>query len=152
MANEQRVRDILVNAGFEPVEDRGIIVKFAPANLSAAIANFFSMEFYVLQMCRDELVLIPFSQLTGALEKSVTLEIPYTAIRSVEVSEEMLNDRVTITTGTDVIAFTAQQKELSGWRTSSVLSWYMDGLKISSWHAENMDGTLKALRALGQPA
>lgn len=59
---------------------------------------------------------------------------------------------VTITTGTDVIAFTAQQKELSGWRTSSVLSWYMDGLKISSWHAENMDGTLKALRALGQPA
>ena len=32
MANEQRVRDILVNAGFEPVEDRGIIVKFAPAN------------------------------------------------------------------------------------------------------------------------
>lgn len=42
MANEQRVRDILVNAGFEPVEDRGIIVKFAPANLSAAIANFFS--------------------------------------------------------------------------------------------------------------
>ena len=152
MANEQRVRDILVNAGFEPVEDRGIIVKFAPANLSAAIANFFSMEFYVLQMCRDELVLVPFSKLSGALEKSVTLEIPYAAIRSVEVSEELLNDRITITTGTDVIAFTAQQKELSGWRTSSVLSWYMDGLKISSWHAENMDGTLKALRALGQPA
>ena len=110
------------------------------------------MEFYVLQMCRDELVLVPFSKLSGTLEKSVTLEIPYAAIRSVEVSEEMLNDRITITTGTDVIAFTAQQKELSGWRTSSVLSWYMDGLKISSWHAENMDGTLKALRALGQPA
>ena len=87
MANEQRVQDILVNAGFEPVEDRGIIVKFAPANLSAAIANFFSMEFYVLQMCRDELVLVPFSKLSGTLEKSVTLEIPYAAIRSVEVSE-----------------------------------------------------------------
>ena len=97
-------------------------------------------------------MLVPFSKLSGTLEKSVTLEIPYAAIRSVEVSEEMLNDRITITTGTDVIAFTAQQKELSGWRTSSVLSWYMDGLKISSWHAENMDGTLKALRALGQPA
>lgn len=152
MANEQHVRDILINAGFEPVEDRGIIVKFAPANLSAAIANFFSMEFYVLPMCRDELVLVPFSQLTDALEKSVTLEIPYASIRSVEVSEELLNDRITITTDTDVIAFTAQQKELSGWRTSSVLSWYMDGLKISSWHAENMDGTLKALQSLGQPA
>lgn len=152
MANEQRIRDILIDAGFEPIEDRGIVVKFAPANLSAAIANFFSMEFYVLQMCRDELVLIPFSQLTGALEKSVTLEIPYASIRSVEVSEELLNDRITITTDTDVIAFTAQQKELSGWRTSSVLSWYMDGLKISSWHAENMDGTLKALQSLGQPA
>ena len=25
-------------------------------------------------------------------------------------------------------------------------------LKISSWHAENMDGTLKALQSLGQPA
>lgn len=152
MANEQRIRDILIDAGFEPIEDRGIVVKFAPANLSAAIANFFSMEFYVLQMCRDELVLIPFSQLTGALEKSVTLEIPYASIRSVEVSEELLNDRITITTDTDVIAFTAQQKELSGWRTSSVLSWYMDGLKISSWHAKNMDGTLKALQSLGQPA
>ena len=152
MANEQRIRDILIDAGFEPIEDRGIVVKFAPANLSAAIANFFSMEFYVLQMCRDELVLIPFSQLTGTLEKSVTLEIPYASIRSVEVLEELLNDRITITTDTDVIAFTAQQKELSGWRTSSVLSWYMDGLKISSWHAENMDGTLKALQSLGQPA
>ena len=50
---EKRVMDIVKSAGFEPIADKGIIVKYAPENLSAKIAQFFSMEFYVLQLCKD---------------------------------------------------------------------------------------------------
>ena len=55
MATEQKVFEIIQAAGFEPLKDRGIIVKYAPGNLSEKIADFFSMEFYVLQLCREEL-------------------------------------------------------------------------------------------------
>ena len=48
MATEKKVFEIIKEAGFEPIEDKGIVVKYAPENLSAKIANFFSMEFYVL--------------------------------------------------------------------------------------------------------
>ena len=80
MATEKKVFEIIKEAGFEPIEDKGIVVKYAPENLSAKIANFFSMEFYVLQLCRDELVLIPFSTFTLGLKKEVTLQIPYSTI------------------------------------------------------------------------
>lgn len=76
MATEQKVFEIIREAGFEPVEDRGIIVKYAPGNLSEKIADFFSMEFYVLQLCKEELVLVPFSTLTAGLKKEVTLGLP----------------------------------------------------------------------------
>ena len=87
MASEKKVWEIIRDAGFDPLEDRGIIVKYAPENLSGKIADFFSMEFYVLQLCREELVLVPFSTLTAGLKKEVTLQIPYADIRSVEVRE-----------------------------------------------------------------
>lgn len=80
MATEKKVFEIIKEAGFEPIEDKGIVVKYAPENLSAKIANFFSMEFYVLQLCKDELVLVPFSTITAGLKKEVTLQIPYTYI------------------------------------------------------------------------
>ena len=69
MATEKKVFEIIKEAGFEPIEDKGIVVKYAPENLSAKIANFFSMEFYVLQLCKDELVLVPFSTITAGLKK-----------------------------------------------------------------------------------
>lgn len=150
MATEQKVYQILKQAGFEPIEDRGIIVKYAPENLSAKIAHFFSMEFYVLQLCRDELVLIPFSTMSMGLKKEVTLQIPYEEIRAVQVSEDMLNYQIAITTDTDTIRLTAQQKELSDFRTAGVLTVYSEGLKMSSWHKENLDATLQALRDLGR--
>lgn len=71
MATEKKVFEIIKEAGFEPIEDKGIVVKYAPENLSAKIANFFSMEFYVLQLCKDELVLVPFSTITAGLKKEV---------------------------------------------------------------------------------
>ena len=150
MATEKKVCEIIRSAGFEPMADRGIIVKYAPENLSAKIAQFFSMEFYVLQLCKDEMVLVPFSTLTTALKKEVTLQIPYSTVKSVEITEDMLNYQIAITTDMDTIRLTAQQKELSDFRSAGTLTFYSEGLKISSWHKENIDATLEELKSLNQ--
>lgn len=146
MATEKKVMDIIKSAGFEPIADRGIIVKYAPENLSARIAQFFSMEFYVLQLCKDEIVLVPFSTISTALKKEVTLQIPYSTVKSVEIKEDMLNYQIAVTTDTDIIRLTTQQKELSDFRSAGALTFYSEGLKMSSWHKENLDMTLEALR------
>lgn len=151
MASEKTLLTVLAELGLEPLDDRAIIVKFAPENLSAKIARFFSMEFYVLQLCTDKLVLLPFSQLTLALKREVALEIPYSEIQSVSINEDGLNYRVTITTLGDTIRLTTQQKELMGFRTSAMLSW--DGIKFiygsdDTWHGRNLDATLAALAKL----
>lgn len=150
MATEKKIFEIIKAAGFEPIENKGIVVKCAPENLSAKLAGFFRMEFYVLQLCKDELVLIPFSTMSASLKKEVTLQIPYSAIQSVDVAEDMLNYRISITTDTDTIRLTAQQKELSGFRSAGMLAFYNDGLKMSNWHQENLDGTLETLKNIGQ--
>ena len=147
---EKRVMDIVKSAGFEPIADKGIIVKYAPENLSAKIAQFFSMEFYVLQLCKDEVVLIPFSTVSGVLKKEVTLQIPYSSIKSVEIVEDLLNYQIVLTTDTDSIRLTAQQKELSDFRSSRTLSLYSKRIKISSWHKENLDATLETLRNINK--
>lgn len=152
MASEKTLLTVLAELGLEPLDDRAIVVKFAPENLSAKIARFFSMEFYVLQLCKDKLVLLPFSQLTLALKREVALEIPYSEIQSVSVNEDGLNYLVTITTLDDTIRLTAQQKELMVFRTSAMLSW--DGIKFiygsdDTWHGRNLDATLAELAKLG---
>lgn len=152
MASEKTLLTVLAELGLEPLDDRAIVVKFAPENLSAKIARFFSMEFYVLQLCTDKLVLLPFSQLTLALKREVALEIPYSEIQSVSVNEDGLNYRITITTLGDTIRLTTQQKELMGFRTSAMLSW--DGIKFiygsdDTWHGRNLDATLADLAKLG---
>ncbi len=151
MAKETKVWKILKEAGFEPMEDLTIIVKYAPANLSAKITDFFHMDFYVFQLCKDEIVLVPINQL-AMLKKEVALEIPYSTIKSVEVTEDLLNNVITIVTDTDTIRFTAQQKELSDFRSSGILAVQGKGLKLSNWHKENFDATIEALKKLHQPA
>lgn len=150
MAAEKKVYEIIKEVGFDPIEDRGIIVKYAPENLSAKIANFFSMEFYVLQLCKDELVLVPFSTITAGLKKEVTLQIPYSKIKSVTITEDVLNYQITITTDTDAIRLTTQQKELSDFRSTGILALDGEGLKLSNWHKDNLDGTLEALKNIGR--
>ncbi len=150
MATERKILEILREAGFDPIEDRGIVVKYAPENLSARLAQFFSMEFYALQLCRRELVLLPFSALTAGIRREVALRLPYDEIRRVTVSEDLLNYRIAIETGEGAVTLTAQQKELSDLRTAGMLSFYSEGLlSVSSWHRENLDATLQALQALG---
>lgn len=150
MATEKKVWEIIESAGFEPIADKGIIVKYAPENLSDKIAQFFSAEFYVLQLCKEEIVLIPFSTMTATLKKEVTLQIPYTTVKSVEITEDVLNYLIVITTDTDTIRLTTQQKELSDFRAAGTLTFYNEGLKISSWHKENLDATLETLKNLNR--
>ncbi len=144
----REVQKFVQEAGYQPLEDRCIIVKYAPANLSEQFAAFFNSEFYVLQMCEHEIVLLPFNTTWGNLRKDVSLVLPYGDIQSVELEDAMLNTVVTIRTGSDTIRLTTQQAELSDLRSSGIYASIYSGF-FKNWHKENLDNTLKALKALG---
>ncbi|MDO4322367.1 MAG: hypothetical protein Q4C61_07540 [Lachnospiraceae bacterium] len=156
MATEKKVTEILKEAGFEPVKNRGIIVTYAAANLSERIARFFQNEFYVLQICRDSIVLVPFGKLFLNLKREVALQLPFDSIRAVRIEEDMLNYRIELDTGEGTIMLSAQQKELSEFRSSGTLA--AGGLETGipgskylrpeNWHCKNLGATLEALRAL----
>ena len=146
MATE--VQKFVQKAGYEPLEDRCIIVKYAPANLSEQLAAFFNSEFYVLQMCEHEIVLLPFNTTWGNLRKDVSLVLPYGDIQWVELEDAMLNTVITIQTKSDTIRLTTQQAELSDLRSSGIYASIYSGF-FKNWHKENLDGTLKALTELG---
>ena len=146
MANE--VKKFIQEAGYKPLEDRCIIVKYAPANLSEQITAFFNAEFYVLQMCEHEIVLLPFNTTWGNLRKDVSLVLSYGDIQSVELGDDLLNTVITIRIGSDVIRLTTQQAALSDLRSSGVYATMYAG-SFKNWHKENLDGTLEALRGLG---
>lgn len=147
MAKEAKVWEIIREAGFEPIENKSIIVSYAPANLSDAIVRFLgvSTEFFVLQICRDELVLVPFGRLDWGLKKDAALVIPFSEIMDVEIKDAALNYHITIRTEKDVITLSAQQKELSALRSSGMLG---GSLTEGNWHSENLDSTLQMLQEI----
>lgn len=152
MASEQKIMEYARQAGYQPLEDRCIIVKPAPDNLSEKIVSFFSSivkcDLCVLQMCAHELILLPFDPMWISLQKDISLVLPYGDIQSVELEDDLLNTIITIRAGEDVIRLTTQQKALSDFRMSGLnATQYAGGYK--NWHKENLDGTLKALQALG---
>ena len=146
MATE--VQKFTQEAGYKPLEDRRIIVKYAPENLSEQITAFFNSEFYVLQMCEHEIILLPFNTTWGNLRKDVSLVLPYGDIQWVELKDDMLNTVITIRTESDTIRLTTQQAELSDLRSSGIYASIYSGF-FKNWHKENLDGTLKALTELG---
>ena len=160
MPAEKFVTKYVQEAGYTPIPDRAIIVTYAPANLSEKVVKFFSNEFFALQMCKDSLVLLPFGRMFFMLKKDVALEIPYSSIHKVTVTEDLLNWRIELDTDEGLIALSAQQKELSEFRTSGTLSVGMSGLgsgiggagtlKVANWHRANLDATLAALKALSE--
>ena len=79
------------------------------------------------------------------LKREVTLSIPFSEIKGLEISEKGLNYHLTIRTKDDVITLSVQQKELSALRTSGFLGTTMLG---GNWHSRNMDGTLKMLKEI----
>ena len=147
MAKE--VQKFTQEAGYKPLENRCIIVKYAPENLSEKITAFFNAELYALQMCEHELVLLPFNTTWGNLRKDVSLVLPYEDIQSVELKDDLLNTVITIHTGTDAIRLTAQQAELSDLRSSGIYASIFAGC-FKNWHKENLDGTLKALEEISR--
>ena len=88
-------------------------------------------------------MLVPFSKITLSLKKEVALEIPYESIHKVEVREDMLNYRIELDTDDGLIALSAQQKELSEFRSSGTLAAGISGLNTSATAA----GFLNAGRA-----
>ena len=146
MATE--VQKFTQEAGYKPLEDRCIIVKYAPENLSEQITAFFNSEFYVLQMCEHEIILLPFNTTWGNLRKDVSLVLPYGDIQSVELEDAMLNTVITIQTRSDTIRLTTQQAELSDLRSSGIYASIYSGF-FKNWHKENLDGTLAELKGLG---
>ncbi len=149
MAREEKIWEYARQAGYEPLEDRCIIVKYAPENLSEKITAFFNWEFYVLQMCRHEVILLPFDPTWTSLRKDVSLVLPYEEIRLVNLADDLLNTVITIHTKEDDIRLTTQQAALSDWRSSGInATQYAGGFK--NWHKENLGETLKALTELGK--
>ena len=152
MASESKIQKVTQEAGYEALEGRCIIVRPAPDNLSEKIVSFLKSfvecDMCVLQMCENELILLPFDPVWTSLRKEATLVLPYEDIESVELADDLLNTVITIRTDDDEIRLTTQQKALSDFRMSGLhATQYAGGYK--NWHKENMDGTLKALTALG---
>lgn len=152
MAREEKVWEYAIEAGYEPLEDRCIIVKGAAGDLSEKIVRFFkTWDVTVLQMCENELILLPFESFWGTLERDVSLVVPYADIESVELTDDLLNVIIDIETSGGSVRLTTQQKGLSDIRLSGIYaSQYAGGYK--NWHAENVDATLKALSELGSAA
>lgn len=152
MAREEKVWKYAMDAGFTPLEDRCIIVKGAAGDLSEQIVRFFeTCDVAVLQMCANELILIPFDPLWATLERDVSLVVPYADIESVKLVDDLLNAVIDIETSTGGVRLTTQQKELSDLRLSGIYATqYAGGYK--NWHAENVKPTLQALSELGRKA
>mgnify|MGYP007098957053 CR=1 FL=1 len=72
MAREEKVWEYAIEAGYTPLEDRCIIVKGAAGNLSDKIVRFFSAcDVAVLQMCENELILLPFDLLGNPRKRCI---------------------------------------------------------------------------------
>lgn len=150
MAKQEKLLASLKSLGVEPIEGKSIIVQFAAPNLSAKIANYLIKEepFHVLQLCQNELLIAPLKW-TGSLKNEEPIKVELSTIQKVIVEEKGLNYKISIVCDDGDIDLIAQQKELSGIRTTGSLGaeniW---GTK--NWHADNLSSTLEELKKLSK--
>lgn len=149
MANTKRINQVLKGLGYEAEEGKSIVVSYAPVNLSDRIAKLLRNNYFALSFCKESIVLLPFSDIWADVKKEVALELPYDSILGVQVTEEGLNYRIDIRFQDEVISLMAQQAELSALRSSGINS-LEDWTFINNWHANNLKGTLEALKGLGR--
>lgn len=147
MAKELKIQEIIKQTGCEPIEHLTIIVRYTPANLSDRIAHFFGSQYYVLQVCRTALVLLPLHTVTAAPQKEPALTLPLANIQSVSITEDFLDYRIELQTKEGAIALSAQQKELSMLRSSGFFA-AEDVAGIKNWHCRNLECTLTYLKEL----
>ena len=145
MTLDESGRKYLVEIGLEPIGNRAILVEYAPNdNLGDKLAHFFSSEPYILQMCKNELVLIPVHMRVAAgtvayysLENKVALQLSYSSVQSVEITEKGTNYMVSITTDTDTIRLLSPTTGVGAFMGAT-----------GRWHMNNMDDTLQMLKSL----
>ncbi|HHX69964.1 MAG: hypothetical protein WAO56_03480 [Miniphocaeibacter sp.] len=152
MAKEGRVLEVIEELGFTPEEDRNIIVKYRSDNLAGKIEDFFSGDFYILQICENEIILLKVLKgmlgfKTNLKKEKISLAIPKDEIEKVDVTEGQFNYDIDIYTRNSVIKLTAQVKGLSSLRTSGSLS-IESFFKGTTWHGENVDETVKELKTI----
>ena len=95
-------------------------------------------------MCKNELVLIPVHMRVAAgtvayysLENKVALQLSYSSVQSVEITEKGTNYMVSITTDTDTIRLLSPKKGVGAFMGAT-----------GRWHMNNMDDTLQMLKSL----
>ena len=169
MASEKNVSKIIKELGFEPKEHACIVVKYAPDDsLCGKLSNFFTLEYYIMQLCEKEIVFLPLQTIFGAgmfPKKEIALQIPYDTLRSVKITEveKTLNYEVSFTTDTDTIRLSVHKKEWSEFRTSGTVATGNTFLNIGgfaatkswksiNWHRQNLDNTFSYLQNLPQSA
>ena len=146
MAKQEKLLESLRNLGVEPIENRCIVIQFAATNLSAKVVSFLIREepYYILQICKEELLIAPLKW-TGSLKDEQPLKIGLSTVKEILVKQQGLNYKISIDCEEGIIDLIAQQKELTAFRSSGVLSlenvW---GTKF--WHSRNLDATLCELK------
>ncbi len=167
MAREKNVRKIIKELGYEPKEHACIVANYAPDDsLGSKLIHFFTLEYYIMQLCEEEIVFLPLKVIFFAgmfPKKEIALRIPYDTLQSVKITEvNKLNYEVTFTTDTDTICLSVQNKEWSEFRASGtiatgnsflnvgVLGAATDSWKSINWHRQNIDNTFSLLQNLPQ--
>lgn len=158
MANQEQVYEVVKELGFNPIEDRAIIVRFTPENLSGKVRNFFAINnYYTLQLCEGKILIVPITlQMSkwgyGNFKPSAddVLVISNESIKAIEMEEDGLNYTLTLKLEDQDICLTVQQKELSSLRSSGALGvnatfWTM---KMDNFHKKNFDHTINDLKAM----
>lgn len=168
MASEKNVSKIIKELGYEPKEHACIVVNYAPDDsLGSKLSHFFTLEYYIMQLCEEEIVFIPLQAIFFAgmfPKKEIALRIPYDTLQSVKITEveKTLNYEVTLTTDTDTIRLSVQKKEWSEFRSAGTIATgnsflSVGGLAVNSkdgksinWHRQNLDNTFSLLQKLPQ--
>lgn len=166
MASEKNVKKIIRELGYEPKEQACIVVKYAPYDsLGSKLANFFTLEYYIMQLCEEEIVFLPVQTIVFAgmfPKKEIALRIPYDTLRSVKITEvSEFNYEVAFTTDTDTIRLSVQTKEWSEFRAAGTVATGTSFLNVGpfaasedwksiNWHRQNLDNTFSLLQNLAQ--
>lgn len=145
MAVEKKLDMLIEELGFIPVEDMRIVVTYGGENLSDRVVKTLNPKFYMLQVCKEDILIIPFALngMIGLVKKDIDSIISIESIKEIKVEEKGFNYEIRIETNEDTIILSAQQKQLSIFRMTGAL-----GLKslTKNWHVDNLDSTLEYLR------
>lgn len=168
MASEKNVSKIIKELGYKPKEHACIVVNYAPDDsLGSKLSHFFTLEYYIMQLCEEEIVFIPLQAIFFAgmfPKKEIALRIPYDTLQSVKITEveKTLNYEVTLTTDTDTIRLSVQKKEWSEFRSAGTIATGNSFLSVGAlavnskdgksinWHRQNLDNTFSLLQKLPQ--